>query len=100
MLAHPAPNSSPQAPITLLHIKAVPGAKSDAIVGPLGDRLKVRVRQPPEGGRANAAIIALLAEALNIAESNIELVRGQTNAEKTLRITGIAAAALNARWPA
>ena len=45
----------------VLRVKAVPGAKRDAIAGALGDRLKIRVAAPPEDGQANAAIRALLA---------------------------------------
>ena len=36
-----------------IRVKAVPGAKREEIAGALGDRLKIRVAQPPEGGRAN-----------------------------------------------
>lgn len=83
----------------LLSVKAVPGARRDEIAGRLGERLKVRVSQPPEGGRANAAIIALLAAALNIRESAVTLIRGQASPEKTFIITGLSAAAVEARFP-
>jgi uncharacterized protein (TIGR00251 family) len=70
-------------------VKAVPGARRDEIVGMLGDRLKVRVSAPPEGGRANAAICALIADALGIKARHVEVVSGHGTAEKTIRVTGV-----------
>ena len=43
-----------------VRVKVVPGAKQEGVAGVLGDRLKVRVRAPPEDGRANAAVCALV----------------------------------------
>ncbi|MFM9997162.1 MAG: DUF167 domain-containing protein [Phycisphaerales bacterium] len=71
-----------------LLIKAVPGARRDEIVGMLGDRLKVRVSAPPEGGKANAAICALIAAALGVKPRQVEVVSGHASAEKTVRVTG------------
>ncbi len=93
--AEPAPNGLP---VTLLAVKAVPGARQDEIVGPLGDRLKVRVSAPPEGGKANKAICALLAADLGLRPAQVTVHSGASNAEKTLRIEGVDAAALRARW--
>ncbi len=73
----------------LLSIKAVPGAKRDEVVGILGDRLKVRIIAPPEGGKANDAIRELLAQELGVRVRDVEVVRGHTNAEKTVRVSGI-----------
>lgn len=73
----------------LIRIKAVPGASRDAIAGPMGDRLKVRVAAPPEGGRANEAICGLVASALRIRPAQVELVRGRTGPEKVLRVEGL-----------
>lgn len=72
----------------LIRVKAVPGASRDAIAGVLGDRLKVRVSAPPEGGKANKAIIALLARALGIKRARVGLVSGHASPEKTIAITG------------
>lgn len=77
-----------------LRIKAVPGASRDAVAGMLGDRLKVRVSAPPEGGKANKAIVALLAGEIGVRKTDIELVSGHTNPEKTLRIRGVSGAQL------
>jgi uncharacterized protein (TIGR00251 family) len=71
-----------------IRVKAVPGATRDEVVGALGDRLKVRVAQPPEGGRANEAIRALLAERLGVPLRDVEIVQGATNPQKTVRIRG------------
>lgn len=73
----------------LIRVKAVPGARADAIAGLLGDRLKVRISAPPEAGRANAAIVALLARSLGVRVADIELVRGGSSPEKVFHVSGI-----------
>jgi uncharacterized protein (TIGR00251 family) len=81
-----------------IRVKAVPGARRDEIVGLLGDRLKVRVSAPPEGGRANAAIAACLAEALGVAPRAVELAQGASNPQKTFVVRGGAACAIPKGW--
>jgi uncharacterized protein len=82
----------------LISVKAVPGAKRDEVVGRLGDRLKVRVSQPPEGGRANRAICELLAAELGVPVRSVSIVRGESSAEKTVRVQGVTAAQIEVRW--
>ena len=78
---------APAAPLTLA-IKAVPGASRDQIAGvlahPDGPRLKVRTAAPPEGGRANKAIIALLARHLGCRPAEVSVLHGASHPEKTL----------------
>ena len=82
----------------LVSVKAVPGAKRDGVAGRLGDRLKVRVSQPPEGGEANRAICETLAAELNVKPGAVSVVRGASSPEKVVRVAGVAAA-VEARWP-
>jgi uncharacterized protein (TIGR00251 family) len=82
----------------LIAVKAVPGAKRDEVVGPLGDRLKVRVSAPPEGGKANKAICALLARELGVRVQDVEVVRGHASPEKAVRVAGVRAEDLAGRW--
>lgn len=72
-----------------LRIKVVPGASRSQIAGPLGDRLKVRVAAAPEGGKANRAVIDLLATWLGAAQ--VELIAGHGHAEKILLVRGVTA---------
>jgi uncharacterized protein (TIGR00251 family) len=73
----------------LLRIKVVPGASRDAIAGPLGDRLKIRVSAPPESGKANDAMLRLLARTLEVPRAQLEIVAGRTSPEKIVRIDGL-----------
>jgi uncharacterized protein len=64
-------------------------------VGPIqGDRLCVAVNAPPVDGKANEAVVRVLAGILKIPRSAVTIVRGETGRKKTLRIAGITAAAL------
>ena len=74
----------------LVRIKAVPGASRDAIAGLMGDRLKVRVSAPPEGGKANAAICRVIAEAVGVRANRVLVEAGATSPHKTVRINGLA----------
>jgi uncharacterized protein len=62
-----------------LSLKVVPGSSRDEIVGWLGDSLKVKVKAPPEKGRANEAVVALLAERLGTDASSIAVVSGHSS---------------------
>ncbi len=84
-MAPPAVRS--RVPLTLL-IKAVPNASRDEIAGvldhPAGKRVKIRVSAPPEGGKANKAIVKLLARELGCRPADVEVVAGASNPEKTV----------------
>ncbi len=77
-----------------LNLKVVPGSSRDEIVGWLGDSLKVKVKAPPEKGRANEAVIALLADRLGIDASSIAIVSGHGSPAKVVDIEGMDAAAI------
>ena len=69
-----------------LELKVVPKSSRDRIDGWMGDRLKVRVTAAPERGRANAAVEALLAEALGLPASAVRVVGGAASPRKTVEI--------------
>jgi uncharacterized protein (TIGR00251 family) len=73
----------------LIRIKVVPGASGNEIAGVLGDRLKIRVSAPAEGGRANEAVCAVIAAALGVKPRQVLVESGQTSPEKVLRISGV-----------
>lgn len=76
--------------IYFLHIYAKPKSHQDKIEHWIEEgenyRLQLRIMAPPEGGKANKAIIALLAKTLDIAQSNITLVSGAAARRKTFKI--------------
>lgn len=72
----------------LINAKVQPGASSNRIVGLYGSALKVAVTAPAEGGKANKALVKLLAEQLDIKTDSIEIVSGHTSRTKTLKISG------------
>ncbi len=69
-----------------LAVKVVPGARRAAIVGWLGDALKVAVTAPPERGRANHAVAMLLADALT---AEVILVQGPASPRKVFEVRGL-----------
>jgi uncharacterized protein (TIGR00251 family) len=74
---------------------------SRAGVGPVqGDRLRVAVTAPPVDGKANEAVIAALAAALDLPRRSITIVRGETGRRKTVRLDGLGRADLAARLAA
>lgn len=78
-------------------VKVVPGASRTKVMGLLGDALKLAVAAPPEGGKANRAVVALLAEALGADRANVQIVSGQTQPLKRVFIAGLNAAQVRER---
>lgn len=56
-------------------------------MGALGDKLKIKVAAPPEGGKANEAAVRLLSEWLN--NRSVEIISGHAHAEKVVRVNGL-----------
>lgn len=72
-----------------MQVKVAAGASRDAIDGWLGDTLKLRVTAPPERGKANAAVVQLVAEAIGIPKAHVTVVAGHTSNRKMLEIAGV-----------
>ncbi len=77
-------------PTTRLRLRVAPGAARAAIVGRHGEAWKVRVAAVPEHGRANAAVLVLLAETLALPRSSVSLVSGGSSRDKIVELTGLA----------
>jgi uncharacterized protein (TIGR00251 family) len=73
----------------LIRIKVVPGASRNEIAGKVGDRVKVRVSAPPEDGKANRAVCAVVAKACGVKPKHVTVESGHTSAAKTLRVRGL-----------
>jgi uncharacterized protein (TIGR00251 family) len=73
-------------------IKAQPRASRNQIVGWLGEALKVRIRAPAVGGRANIALCALLADKLGLPRSAVTVVLGEASRQKLIQIYGMTSA--------
>jgi len=81
-------------------VKAMPGARRNGVCGEHDGCLKVAVSQPPEKGKANAAIVDVVAAALGVARRQVAIVAGETNARKKLCVSGIEADELARRLAA
>lgn len=72
-----------------LKVKVVPGSSRDAIVGWLGDALKIKVTAPPEKGKANDAVVKSLAAALGLTTDAMTVVSGHSSPSKVIGIVGL-----------
>lgn len=74
-----------------VNLRVTPKASSNRIKADTDENgdllLRVYVTVPPEDGKANAAVIKLLAKELGIAKSSLEIVSGLTSKNKVISIT-------------
>ncbi len=72
-------------PGTEIAVRVTPRAARNAL-SVEGGTIRVRVTAPPEGGKANAAVATLLAQALGLPKTRLELVRGPAARDKVFRV--------------
>ena len=76
-------------PSTRLRLRVSAGARRTELVGRHGDAWKVRVSSPPEDGRANDAVLGLLAERVGVPRRAVAIVSGHSSREKVVQMDGI-----------
>jgi uncharacterized protein len=79
-MKRPAPETA------LLRVRVQPKARANAVLGWRGEALRVTVTAAPEDGKANRAVIELLAATLSVPPSSISLVRGATSRDKWFQL--------------
>jgi uncharacterized protein YggU (UPF0235/DUF167 family) len=75
--------------ITRLRLRVSAGAGRSEVVGRHGEAWKLRVRPAPERGRANEAVLRLLADRLDLPVADLELVAGATGRDKVVELRGL-----------
>jgi len=87
--------------MTVLSVRVRPGARRDEVVSWMADgTLKVGVSAPPEEGRANRALIALLARSLGVNARQVRVTRGASSRAKTIEVDGLDRAEVERRLSA
>ena len=81
---------------TIVRVRVQPKASRAAVLGEHGGALKVAVTAAPEKGKANKAVVELLAKGLHVPKSYIELVAGTTSRDKTFAVRGTSREAIEA----
>ncbi len=71
-----------------LTVHAQPGARCPQLRGMHGDAVKIAVAEAPQDGKANTAIIQLIARALGLGKSDVELASGHTSRRKRVFLHG------------
>ena len=76
---------------TKLRVRVIPGSAKPGVVGRHGDAWKIRVRAAPERGRANEAVVELLAGTLSLPRGDVSVVAGHTTRDKLVELSGLSA---------
>ena len=71
-----------------LRLRVKPGGRRQRLIGAYGGALKLEVSAAPEKGRANAAVIRLLSDALGLQRQRVEIVAGASSQDKVAVLTG------------
>jgi uncharacterized protein (TIGR00251 family) len=80
--------------VTRITVRLTPRGGRNAIDGWDGDTLRVRVSSAPVDGKANDALLRVLAKALGVAPSRLRLMSGAQSRTKTIEVDGMSARAI------
>ena len=74
---------------TTFAIRLQPRASRNAVVGEMGDALKITLTAPPVDGKANEACIEFLAILLKVPRSSVTIASGESSRNKVIRVAGL-----------
>ena len=88
---------SPSPDGTIVNVRVIPRSSRSGIAGIRDDAVLIRLNAPPVDGAANAELIRVLAEILEVARRDIEILSGERSRGKRVRIRGMAASDVHRR---
>jgi len=81
-----------------IEVRVHPGARRQRVGGRMADgSWRIEVQAAPEGGRANEAVVELLAEALGLRRGEVRVTAGQSSRRKRIEVDGLVDAEVEAR---
>ena len=80
-----------------LRLRVKPGGRRQRLIGAYGGALKLEVSAAPEKGRANAAVVRLLSDALGLRRNQVEIVAGASSQDKIATFAGCSVEEITAR---
>src|SRR5919106_4792860 len=87
MSQHPELSESGDGTVLAVHVQ--PGAGRTEVVGRHGDALKVRIAAPPTGGRANDAVVELVAKEFAVKKDAVRITSGTSSRQKRVLLGGV-----------
>ena len=75
--------------MAILHIKAKPNARQNALLLAPDGAITIRLKAPPQDGKANACLLEYLAKLLGQPKSSLELLTGHTAPFKKIEVAGL-----------
>jgi uncharacterized protein (TIGR00251 family) len=81
----------------VLALKVIPRAGRTALAGTRGDAILVRLAAAPVDGVANDALLAFLADILDVPKARLTLIAGSHSRSKRVKVTGVTAEAVRSR---
>ena len=83
----------------VINVRVIPRAAKSEIAGVRDDAILVRLNAPPVEGAANAALIEVIAKALDVPKRAVTIVSGDRSRQKRVRVDGVTAAHAASRLP-
>lgn len=88
LLSPPWARYLPHEDAWILRVQIQPGARASAVVGGLGERLKLKIAAPAVDNKANIALTRFVASLAGVSASKVAIERGDHGRQKTLRVVG------------
>ena len=82
---------------TLIDLRVIPRSPKNLVGGVRDHRLLVRVTAPPVEQAANAAVVAVIADVLDVPKGQVRLATGQTSRNKSVAVAGLSMAEVRQR---
>lgn len=89
---------TPHADGVVFSVRAQPGARKTGFQGMVGDAAKLAVGAVAEDGKANDALVELIADLLKVRKSQVELIQGKTSRQKRFLVRGLHCSQAKESW--